>query len=88
MAMSKRTARILGAAAAGGAVLVTIKELQKVKRRREEERQEAIDAALVRNRDYGRRRGALIVGGDSRIPPAAGRILLAAVWVPWRRRPI
>ena len=69
MAMSKRTARILGAAAAGGAVLVTIKELQKVKRRREEERQEAIDAALVRNRDYG-------------------RILLAAVWFPWRRRPI
>lgn len=71
MAMSKRTARILGAAAAGGAVLVTIKELQKVKRRREEERQEAIDAALVRNRDYGSRRAYLIGGGLGSMAAAA-----------------
>ena len=53
MAMNRRTARILGAAAAGTAALVTLRELKKVRHRKEEERQAAIDAALVRNRDYG-----------------------------------
>ena len=57
MAMNRRTARILGAAAAGTAALVTLRELKKVRHRKEEERQAAIDAALVRNRDYGSRRG-------------------------------
>ena len=61
--MNRRTARILGAAAAGTAALVTLRELKKVRHRKEEERQAAIDAALVRNRDYGSRRAYLIGGG-------------------------
>ena len=37
MAMNRRTARILGAAAAGTAALVTLRELKKVRHRKEEE---------------------------------------------------
>ena len=39
MAMNRRTARILGAAAAGTAALVTLRELKKVRHRKEEEQQ-------------------------------------------------
>ncbi len=71
MAMSKRTARILGAAAAGTAALVTLKELKRIRHKKEEERQTAIDAALVRNRDYGSRRAYLIGGGLASMAAAA-----------------
>lgn len=71
MAMNRRTARILGAAAAGTAALVTLRELKKVRHRKEEERQAAIDAALVRNRDYGSRRAYLIGGGLASMAAAA-----------------
>ena len=71
MAMNRRTARILGAAAAGTAALVTLRELKKVRHRKEEERQAAIDAALVRNRDYGSRRACLIGGGLASMAAAA-----------------
>ena len=91
MAMNRRTARILGAAAAGTAALVTLRELKKVRHRKEEERQAAIDAALVRNRDYGSRRAYLIGGGLASMAAAAyrsGTVISPAPTLPYMREPI
>ena len=90
MAMNRRTARILGAAAAGTAALVTLRELKKVRHRKEEERQAAIDAALVRNRDYGSRRAYLIGGGLASMAAAAYliRVISPAPTLPSMREPI
>lgn len=71
MAVSKQTARIIGAAAVGTAAFAALRELRKVRRRKEEERQAAIDAALVRNRDYGSRKAYLIGGGLASMAAAA-----------------
>ena len=59
---------------------ISLRELKKVRHRKEEERQAAIDAALVRNRDYGSRRAYLIGGGLASMAAAAYLLSLIHIY--------
>ena len=69
--MRKRWEKFVTAAAFGAAAGVTLKKVQDIRRRREKERRAAIEAAVMRNRNYGSRKAHIIGGGLAGLAAAA-----------------
>ncbi len=69
--MRKRWEKFLTAAAFGTAAGMTLKKVRDIRRRREKERRTAIEAAVMRNRNYGSRKAHIIGGGLAGLAAAA-----------------
>lgn len=68
---SRKMKKLVIAAAAGACAGVAVKKVKDIRREKNEERLAAIEAAVIRNRDYGDRKAYLIGGGIAGLSAAA-----------------
>ena len=69
--MSRRWGKILAAVAVGAAAGVSLKKVREIKARKEKERLNAIESAVVHNRNYGTRKAYIVGGGLAGLAAAA-----------------
>ena len=69
--MSRHWGKILAAVAVGAAAGVSLKKVREIKARKEKERLNAIESAVVHNRNYGSRKAYIVGGGLAGLAAAA-----------------